>query len=140
MRSAPRPRSGWTALALLLAFAVPAGAAEPTTPAALLAAYVARAGAPASPERGEKLFNTIFGREMGWSCASCHSATPQKAGRHALNDKPIASLAPAANPKRFGDRTAVELDFRVNCKGVLGRECSATEKADVLSWLISLTP
>ena len=142
MKPAPKPHAAALAMALMLALApvAPAAAAEPTTPAALLADYVARAGAPASPQRGEKLFNTNFGREMGWSCASCHTATPQKAGRHALSDKRIAPLAPAANPARFADRTKVELNFRVNCKDVLGRDCTAAEKADVLSWLISLAP
>ena len=46
----------------------------------------------------------------------------------------------AANAKRFTDRTAVELNFRMNCKDVVGRECTAGEKADVLSWLLSIKP
>jgi len=48
--------------------------------------------------------------------------------------------APAANPARFTDRTAVELNFRINCKDVVGRECTAAEKADVLAWLLTLKP
>ena len=125
---------------LAVAMALPAWAAPDTTPQKLLAAYTAQAGAPASPERGEKMFNTNFGRELGLSCASCHGAAPQKTGRHALTDKQIAPLAPAANPARFTDRTAVELNFRMNCKDVVGRECTAAEKADVLSWLLTIKP
>jgi cytochrome c553 len=125
---------------LALALVWPAWSAEPTTPTQLLAAYTAQAGVPASPERGQKLFNTNFGRELGLSCASCHGASPHKSGLHALTEKKIAPLAPAANPARFTDRTAVELNFRINCKDVVGRECTAGEKADVLSWLLTLKP
>ena len=125
---------------LAVAMALPAWAAPDTTPQKLLAAYSAQAGAPASPERGEKMFNTNFGRELGLSCASCHGAAPQKTGKHALTEKKIAPLAPAANPARFTDRTAVELNFRMNCKDVVGRECTAAEKADVLSWLLTIKP
>lgn len=135
-----RPAVHLFAASLVLALAGPAAAAPNTSPAALLADYTAKAGAPASPERGEKLFNTNFGKSLGFSCASCHTATPQKSGRHALTDKRIAPLAPAANPARFTDRTAVEFNFGINCKDVVGRECTPGEKADVLSWLLSLKP
>jgi hypothetical protein len=125
---------------LVLAAVGSAWGAETTTPAKLLAAYTAQAGTPASPERGQKLFTTNFGRELGLSCASCHGKAPQKSGTHALTEKTIAPLAPAANPARFTDRTAVELNFRINCRDVVGRECTAAEKADVLSWLLTLKP
>jgi len=46
--------------------------------AELLAEYAAKAGAPAQPERGQRFFNTGFGREFGWSCASCHGAVPTR--------------------------------------------------------------
>jgi len=114
--------------------------AHAATPAELLAAYTAAAGAPASPERGEKLFNTNFKREFGWSCATCHGAVPTKAGKHDLTEKRIEPLAPAFNPARFTDRARAENFFRLNCKDVIGRECTAAEKADVLSWLLTLKP
>lgn len=123
---------------LAIAVALLAPAAHAATPAELLAAYTAQAGAPASPERGQKLFTTNFGREFGWSCASCHGAKPTRDGQHALTEKKIAPLAPAANPARFTDRTRADLNFRINCKDVVGRECTAAEKADVLSWLLTL--
>jgi hypothetical protein len=62
------------------------------------------------------------------------------AGRHAATGKDIAPLAPAANPMRFADAQKTEKWFRRNCKDVLGRECSAAEKADVLAWLMTLKP
>lgn len=120
-------------------FAMGAPAALGATPAELLAAYTAQAGKPASPERGERLFNTNHGRDFA-SCATCHGAVPTGTGKDAVSEKPIQPLAPAFNPKRFTDRNKVDNQFRLNCKDVVGRECSAAEKADVLSWLLSLKP
>ena len=135
-----RPSIVLRSLPWACAAVMPVWGAEHTTPDKLLAAYAAQAGAPASPERGEKLFKTNFGKDLGLSCSSCHGDTPSSGGRHALTEKKIAPLAPAANPSRFTDKTKVELNFRMNCKDVVGRECTAGEKADVLSWLLTLKP
>lgn len=106
------------------------------TPAELLAGYTAQAGKPAVPERGQQFFNARHGRE--WSCASCHGAVPTQSGKHASTGKTIGALAPAFNPERFTDPAKSEKWFRRNCNDVAGRECTAAEKADVLSWLLSL--
>ena len=112
--------------------------AHAATPAELLAGYSAQAGTAASPGRGQQLFTTRQGRE--WSCASCHAAVPTQTGKHASTSKPIGALAPAFNPERFTDAAKTEKWFRRNCNDVLGRECSAGEKADVLAWLMTLKP
>jgi Domain of unknown function (DUF1924) len=125
-------------VALLAGLGLPA--VQAATPAALLAAYEAQAKAPGSPERGQKLFTTNFGRELGFSCSSCHGAEPVKRGRDQVSEKLIQPLAPAANAQRFTDKTKVDTWFRLNCTDVVGRDCTAGEKADVLSWLISLKP
>ncbi|MDP1901756.1 MAG: DUF1924 domain-containing protein [Rubrivivax sp.] len=117
-----------------------APAAQAATPAEMLAGYTAKAGAPASPERGQKLYTTNFGRDLGWSCASCHGSNPAKDGKDQMSEKRITALAPAFNPARFTDASKVENFFRLNCKDVLGRECNAGEKADVLAWLLTLKP
>lgn len=117
-----------------------AGSAGAATPDELLAGYNKAAGAAPSPERGQRFYNTNFGRDLALSCASCHGAVPTKPGKDAVTDKKIAPLAPAANPARFTDSTKVEYNFRLNCKDVVGRECSAAEKADLLSWLLTLKP
>jgi hypothetical protein len=126
--------------AALAAAACTLASANGATPAELLAGYVAQAGAPASPERGRQLFTTVQKNTFDWSCSSCHGPVPTGQGRHDLSHKPIAPLAPAANPSRFTDAKRVEGWFRTNCTDVVGRDCSAQEKADVLSWLISLRP
>lgn len=125
------------ALALLVA-AGWAPVAQAATPAELLAGYVKQAGAPASPERGQRLFTTKFDGDFNWSCATCHTADPSKAGTHAVSGKTVKPLAPAVNPERFTNLTHVEFHFKLNCKDVIGRECTAAEKADVMSWLLSV--
>lgn len=66
------------------------------------------------------------------------AAVPTQAGKHASTGKPISALAPAFNPERFTDTAKTEKWFRRNCSDVAGRECTAAEKADVLSWLLAL--
>lgn len=121
---------------LSVAGAAIAPAAHATTPADLLSGYTAQAGTPAVPARGQQFFTSRHGRE--WSCASCHGNLPTQAGKHASTGKTIGALAPAFNAERFTDSAKTEKWFRRNCNDVLGRECSAAEKADVLSWLLTL--
>jgi len=127
-----------------LASTVLAVAAQPvppeaaTSPARLLAEYAKLAGAQPSAERGRKFFDTNFGQAMGWSCTSCHTRDPLRAGKNDATEKPIAPLAPAAEPTRFTDRRKVDFFFKINCNDVVGRECTAAEKADVLAWLVTL--
>jgi hypothetical protein len=127
-----------TCLAAALAASLTLFGAHAATPQDLLAGYVAQSGTPAAAARGEKFFAQTHGRE--WSCTSCHTARPTAAGRHASTGKPIDALAPAGNPQRFTDAAKTEKWFRRNCNDVLGRECSAGEKADVLAWLSTLKP
>lgn len=111
---------------------------QAATPAELQAGYSAQAATAPSAMRGKQLFAERHGRD--WSCASCHGAVPTQPGKHASTGKPIAPLAPAFNAERFTDAAKVEKWFRCNCNDVLGRECSAAEKADVLSWLQTFKP
>lgn len=119
--------------ALILASA---GAASAATPADLAAGYAAQAGAPPSAARGEQFFTARHGKD--WSCASCHGTPPTQPGKHASTGKAITPLAPAFNPERFTDTGKAEKWFRRNCNDVVGRECTAGEKADVLAWLMTL--
>lgn len=112
------------------------------TPQQLLDGYAddARKADPAfrsfSAERGRLFFTSTHGRE--WRCATCHTDDPRAGGRHASTQKAIKPLAPAANPARFTDPANVEKWFRRNCKDVVGRECTAGEKGDLVAWLVTL--
>ena len=118
------------------------GPAVAATPAEMLAGYEAAARrdaadfAGSSAERGERLFNAKPSGD--WSCATCHGAIPNTAGKHVRTAKVIAPLAPAANPQRFTDPGKVQKWFRRNCRDVLTRECSAAEKADLLAFLLKV--
>ena len=102
----------------------------------LLAGYVAEAGSTASAARGEAFFTATHtgGKPDTPSCTACHGTDPRSAGRTRAG-KPIEPMAVSANPARFTDPDKVEKWFRRNCNSVLGRECSAAEKADVIAWL-----
>jgi hypothetical protein len=105
------------------------------TPQDLLKSYEVQSG-KASSSRGEQFFNAKHGKE--WSCASCHENPPNHDTKHIVTGKVIKPLAPSANPARFTDEARAEKWFKRNCNDVLGRDCSAQEKADVLSWLMTV--
>jgi hypothetical protein len=121
---------------VFLAFSATCTTAQAVTPDDQLAGYVAQAGTPAEPARGQQLFTTRHGKE--WSCSSCHTALPTVEGKHAGTGKVIGPMAPAFNAERFTDVAKTEKWFRRNCNDVLGRECTPLEKADVLAWLVTL--
>jgi len=127
---------GLACFALTLACA--AAPAWALTPAEMLAGYAQAAGQAPQAVRGQQFFDATHGKE--WRCSTCHTKQPAAEGTHASTRKAITPLAPAANPKRFTDSAKTEKWFRRNCNDVLGRECTAAEKADVLAWLISLKP
>jgi len=129
-------------LAMALALASVAAAAAPRED--LLAAYAAaaRKADPAfsgfSAARGDSLHRQSFagGKSETPACTSCHSNDPRAAGRTPAG-KAIDPMAASTNPARYSDPAKVEKWFRRNCNEVLGRECSAQEKGDWLSYMIS---
>lgn len=110
--------------------------ANADTPQDFLKRFELEAKTSASAERGAHFFNQKHGGE--WSCATCHTDKPTQSGKHAKTDKVIAPLAPSANGERFTDPAKVDKWFRRNCNDTLNRPCSAQEKADVLTWLLTL--
>ena len=102
-------------------------------PPDLLKSYETQSG-KANSARGEQFFNAKHGKE--WSCASCHENPPNHDTKHIVTGKVIKPLAPSANPVRFTDEVKAEKWFKRNCNDVLDRDCTAQEKAEVLSWLM----
>jgi mono/diheme cytochrome c family protein len=135
---APSRRRHSAASLLALGCLLAATAAGAATAPELLAGYTAQAGAPSVSARGQQFFTTSHGRD--WSCSSCHGPLPVQSGKHAATGQAIGALAPAFNPGRFTDPAKAEKWFRRNCNDVVGRECTAAEKADVLGWLLTLKP
>ena len=131
-------------LAATLAATLAPAAARSVTPEDLMRGYAQQARrevvtyAGPSATAGRHFFTTKQGGD--WSCSDCHTANPAASGRHTVTGKTIAPLAPAANAQRFRDAARAEKWFKRNCKDVLKRECSAAEKADVMSYLLELKP
>ena len=161
-------RSATVAWGGLLAAACGAWAAGGDTPQILLEHYIAEAKTadPAfegfSAERGQAFYlkkHALMGIGAV-SCASCHRKNPReqiKAHRvdilcracHVINDEEhpvpkeakvryIEPFAPHAHPERFSDYAHVEKFFKRNCTTVLQRECTAQEKGDLITRLLTV--
>ena len=91
-----------------------------------------------SAVRGEKLHSTKFsgGNPETPACTHCHADKPQNAGR-SPSGKTIEAVAVSATPSRYTDPAKVEKWFKRNCNEVLGRTCTALEKGDWLTYMIS---
>jgi len=126
---------------LVLVAAQPVLAADPRQ--AILDSYAAQAKAEGafagfSAARGEALFRSKNAvNPDAPSCASCHTDDPTRAGRHVKTGRAIEPIAVSANPKRFTDAEKVEERFTRDCKSILGRACSATEKGDYVTFMAS---
>jgi hypothetical protein len=108
------------------------------SPQQILDSLVAQAG-PANAARGEKLFRSKFsGGKNADSCTACHTDNAKAVGSHVKTNKVIDPLAPVAQKDRFTDPAKVEKWFKRNCNDVLGRACSAQEKADFTAYMISI--
>lgn len=108
-----------------------------------LASYAsaAKAADPAfsgfSAERGKILYLQTFtgGKPDTPSCTSCHGREPRISGRTPTG-KTIEPVAASVSPTRYTDPAKVEKWFKRNCTEVMGRECSAREKGDWLSFML----
>jgi hypothetical protein len=98
----------------------------------LLDEYRAQSVGAFDPAAGAALWRMAFGSK---SCTSCHTDSPRNPGRHERTGKPIAPMAPSVNSERLTDMRQMKKWLLRNCKSTLGRECTAQEKGDVLTWL-----
>ncbi|HRX35467.1 MAG TPA: DUF1924 domain-containing protein [Aestuariivirga sp.] len=91
-----------------------------------------------SADAGQALFlgTHTGGKPDTPSCTTCHTKDPAATGQTRAG-KAIDPMAGSANPGRFTDLAKVEKWFGRNCNTVLGRDCTAQEKGDVATWLLS---
>ncbi len=104
----------------------------------LEAKYQAQGAGPFSAAAGEALWTKTFVDAKSGdrrNCTTCHTTDLTKEGKHARTGKIIKPMAPSINPQRFTKVKKVRKWFVRNCKWVLGRECTAQEKGDVLAFL-----
>lgn len=109
--------------AILAGFAVEAKQADP-------------AFAGFSAERGHAFWTAAHagGKPDTPSCTSCHTSDPTREGETRAG-KQIAPMAVSKTPDRFTDPEKVAKWFGRNCNTVLGRDCTAVEKGDVITYL-----
>jgi hypothetical protein len=104
---------------------------------AIIQKYANEAGVKSFSADAGKIFfmsNHTGGKPDTPSCSTCHTKDPTAEGK-ARTGKAIDPMAVSANPARFTDAAKVEKWLRRNCNTVLGRECTAQEKGDVLTYL-----
>lgn len=141
MRGLPRLLSALAAVAALT-FTVSIARAEPARDA-ILTGLSAQAKAEDaafsgfSAERGEALFRTrqTTGDPTSNACTVCHGSDPKQPGENVKTGKVIEPMAVSINPARYTNADDVEKWFRRNCKEVLGRECTALEKGDFITFM-----
>ncbi len=130
------------AFALVLTVGVVAAALANPQRQALLDGFAAQAKAEDgnfkgfSSERGKELFQAkhVGGKPETPSCVTCHTADPKGAGQTKAG-KEIPPMAASRTPTRFTDPAELEKWFHRNCNQVLGRECTARERGDVIVYL-----
>lgn len=102
------------------------------------ATYRASGAGPFSAETGEQLWqqDVVSARDgRVRSCTTCHGANLRSTGKHAKTGKAIKPLSPAVNSERLASAKKIRKWFKRNCKWTWGRECTAQEKGDLLSFI-----
>lgn len=128
-------------LCITLLFLASASAAFAETPASLVSGYAAEAakttpGFTPSAQRGQSFLTKEWGVSQKMAnCTTCHGKNLKADGKHVVTEKRIAPFSPAANPERFTSLSKVEKWFKRNCTEVVGRECTAAEKADFIQFV-----
>lgn len=133
------------ALSVLLAatMAVPPTAKAEPNRDALLAALASEAKAADagftdfSADRGKAFFLAVQsgGEADTASCTSCHGQDPKQAGKTRAG-KEIAAMAVSVTADRYTDPAKVAKWFQRNCNTVFGRECTAPEKGDFITFMM----
>lgn len=92
-----------------------------------------------SAQRGEALYHAERTHSNGGkvSCSTCHTGNPKNPGQTRAH-KRIEPMATSANPQRLTDPAKIEKWFSRNCQDVLERACSAQEKGDFITYLLSV--
>lgn len=93
---------------------------------------------PFSVERGKDLWFRQGIQKEGKlrNCGSCHGDNHPLKGKHAKSGKVIEPMALSVNPERYTELKKIEKWFKRNCKWAWGRECTAQEKGDLLTYLL----
>jgi cytochrome c len=126
------------AIILLCMAAIPAQASEATT--RMLDTYRTEGAGEFSAERGKKMWTQTFKQQKSGkqvNCATCHADSLKRSGTHIRTGKIIEPMAISTNTERFNETKKIKKWFLRNCKWTVGRECTAQEKGDFLTYFLS---
>ncbi len=89
-----------------------------------------------SADRGKAFFFATHsqGSTETPSCTTCHTQDPRNMGQTRAG-KDILPMAVSKTADRFTDFEKTEKWFGRNCQSVLGRQCTAVEKGDFITFL-----
>ena len=107
----------------------------------LLKKYQSEGAGAFSKEAGKALWTQEFTHEKSdgkiRQCSACHTDDLRNVGKQVRTGKSIKPLAPSVNPKSLTSMKKIHKWLKRNCKWTIGRECSAQEKGDVLTFIQS---
>lgn len=106
----------------------------------VLADFEQAGGSNFSAEAGKTLYFKEFKDEKSGEirqCSTCHTDDLRQSGKQANTGKVIEPLAPSANAERLTDVAKINKWLKRNCKWTVGRECTAQEKGDVITFIQS---
>jgi cytochrome c peroxidase len=72
------------------------------------------------------------------SCAACHTDNPANSGKHNESGNPIKPMAPSVNPQRFSSVNKSAAAFSKHCRDLYGKDCSAQDKGDFITYLLTI--
>jgi len=104
----------------------------------LLADYQSQGAGIGNAQSGEQLWNKTFSGKAPISersCSTCHTDNLKNKGKHARTGKELKPLAPSVNKQSLSDVKKITKWLKRNCKWTLGRECTAQEKSDILTFI-----
>lgn len=116
---------------------VPLAHATPATDN-LLANYQSQgAGAPNAAKAAQDWTREVVVDGEKMSCSTCHGTDLKQAGKHHVTGKVINPMSRQANAERFTNEKKIRKWFKRNCNDAWGRDCTAQEKTDFLTFLLA---
>ena len=100
--------------------------------------YITQGATTADQAQGKRLWLKEYpadGEYSRRSCTTCHTEDLSRTGKHIKTGKERKPMSAVTNPQRYTDTKKISKWFKRNCKWTMGRECTAQEKADILSYI-----
>jgi len=104
----------------------------------LIKQYQSQGASLADIKQGQELWQQTFQHKNSnkdRSCRLCHGTNLKQNGKHIKTGKIIKPLAPSVNANSLTQVKKIKKWIKRNCKWTIGRECTAQEKVNLLSYI-----